>query len=53
MANQALQPHMLLLYVVTVACCCGVTMYQFMANPLDDYIPKQPSVDNSTFANVD
>ena len=53
MENKALQPHMLLLYVVTVACCCGVTIYNFISSPLDDFIPVQPSVDNSTFANVE
>jgi len=39
--------------MVTVACCCGLTIWQVMTSPLDSFIPRQPSVDNSTFANVD
>ena len=46
-------PHKVLVYFLTVFCCCGVTVYQYMTNPLDSFIPRQPAIDNSTFANVD
>ena len=46
-------PQHFLLYFVTIACCCGLTIWQVMTTPLDSFIPKQPKVDNSTFANVD
>jgi len=36
-----------------VASCCGITFWQVTTSPLDSFIPKQPRVDNSTFANVD
>ena len=46
-------PQHFLLYIVTIACCCGLTVWQVMTSPLDEFVPKQPAVDNSTFANVD
>lgn len=45
--------HTYLLWFVAVACCCGLTVLQVLTTPLDDFIPRQPRVDNSTFANVD
>ena len=46
-------PHKVLIYFLTVMCCCGVTVYQYMTSPLDSFVPRQPAIDNSTFANVD
>ena len=42
-----------MLYIITVFACTGLTIWQVYTTPLSDFIPKQPSIDNSTFANVD
>ena len=46
-------PHKMLVYFLTVISCCGVAVYQIMSSPLESFVPRQPAIDNSTFANVD
>ena len=41
------------LITLTVISCCGVFMYNYLSQPLADFVPNQPKVDNSTFGNVD
>jgi leukotriene-A4 hydrolase len=42
-----------LVYTFTVITCCGIFFYQYLGSTLNEFIPTQPHVDNSTFANVD
>ena len=49
-----LSPQKMMVYFITAISCCGVaTFYQVYTSPLDSFIPRQPLIDNSTFANVD
>jgi len=45
----------LLVYTLLVAGCClgGLQIWTVFTNPLSDFVPKQPAIDNSTFANID
>ena len=42
-----------LMYVFTAFCCCGVVFYQVFTDPLADYVPTHPRIDNATYGNVD
>ena len=42
-----------LLYVFTAFTCCGVVFYQVYTDPLADYVPTHPRIDNATYGNVD
>ena len=53
MTGEVTAPQAWLIYLVTVTFCGGIGILQYFSSPLDSFVPKQPAIDNSTFANID